>query len=266
MARYLSQNREYIEAISYYSKLREMLQQKNEWLNNEYCLICYNEALCYQNIKKFEEAYSILTEIIGYVGNLKTDESKGKIYHIYAAISIKLKKDCSNIYKEKAFEYQKYNPILLALSHGNYGNYYFEVGEKEKAIEEIEQGIKIFPNDNVERNVEFLNYCTKILIDNSEYEIAYKITEESLNLAIITNNIKLIEKSYYLKGIILQEMDKFLEAEKYMNLSLDSLFKFGTREERKNRYIDMGKLYYKLGSISDSLKYFNLALTVDTNI
>lgn len=267
MARYLSQNGEYIEAISYYSKLREMFKQKkDEFDSAEYCLIGYNEALCYQNLKKSEEAYSILSEIIEYAENLKTDESKGKVYHIYATVCIKLKKDCVDQYKKKAFEYQKYNPISLALSHGNYGKYYFEVGEKEKAISEIEEGIKIFPRDNIEKNVEFLNYCIRILIDNSECDIAYKITEESLNLAIITDNIKLIERSYYFKGIILQKMDKHLEAEKYMNLSLDSLFKFGTREERKNRYIDMGKLYYKLGLTADSLKYFNLALAVDKKI
>ena len=267
MARYLSQNGEYIEAISYYSKLREMFQQKEDGFDGiEYCLIGYNEALCYQNIRKSEEAYSILSEIIGYVENLKTDESKGKIYHIYAAVCIKLNKDCVDGYKNKAFEYQKYNPISLALSHGNYGRYYFEIGEKDKAIAEIQEGIKIFPRDNIEKNVEFLNYCTKILIDNLEYEIAYKITEDALNLAIITDNIKLIEKSYYLKGIILQKMNRYTEAEKYMNLSLDSLFKFGTRDERKSRYIDMGKLYYELGSTADSLKYFNLALAVDKKI
>ena len=267
MARYLSQNGEYIEAISYYSKLREMFQQKKEGFHNaEYCLIGYNEALCYQNLKKSDEAYRILSDIIGYVDKIKTDESKGKIYHIYATVCIKLKKDCVDEYKKKAFEYQEYNPISLALSHGNYGKYYFEVGEKEKAIIEIEKGIEIFPNDSVEKNVEFLNYCTNILIENIEYDKAYKITEEALNMAILTDNIKLIEKSYYLKGIILQKMDKYVEAEKYMNLSLDSLFKFGTREERKNRYIDMGHLYHKLGSIADSLKYFNLALAVDKKI
>lgn len=267
MARYLSQNREYIEAISYYSKLREMLQQKKDGFDEaEYCLIGYNEALCYQNLQKSEEAYSILSNIIGYVDNVKTDESKGKIYHIYATVCIKLKKDKADEYKTKAFEYQKYNPISVALSHGNYGKYYFEVGEKEKAILEIEKGIKIFPQDNIGKNVEFLNYCTVILIENEEYEIAYKIIEEVLNMAIATDNIKLIEKSYYLKGMILQKMDKYIEAEKYMNLSLDSLFKFGTREERKDRYTDMGKLYYQLGATAESLKYFNLALAVDKKI
>jgi len=267
MARYLSQNGEYIEAISYYSKLREIFQQnENGFDEAEYCLIGYNEALCYQNLKKSDEAYEILSDIIGYVDKLKTDESKGKIYHIYATVCIKLKKDCVDEYKMKALKYQEYNPISLALSNGNYGKYYFEIGEREKAIVEIERGIKIFPNDNIEKNVEFLNYCTNILIENVEYEKAYKITEEALNMAILTDNIKLIEKSYYLKGTILQKMDKYIEAEKYMNLSLDSLFKFGSREERKNRYIDMGQLYYQLGSAADSLKYFNLAFAVDKKI
>ncbi len=267
MAKYLSQNGEYIEAISYYSKIREMFQQKKEEIDNsEYCLIGYNEALCYQNLKKSRKAYSILSDIIEYADTLKTDEGKGKIYHIYTTVCIKLKKDCVDEYKKKAFEYQKYNPIALALSHGNYGKYYFEVGEKEKAIVEIEEGIKIFPHDNIEKNVEFLNDCTKILIENEQYEIAYKIIEKVLNMAIMTDNIKLIEKSYYLKGIILQKMDKCIQAEKYMNLSLDLLFKFGTREERKNRYIDMGKLYYELGVTAESLKYFNLALSVDNKI
>ena len=40
---------------------------------------------------------------------------------------------------------------------GNDWWYYFEAGEREKAINEIEAGIKIFPRDNVEKNVEFLN-------------------------------------------------------------------------------------------------------------
>ena len=267
MARYLLYNEEYIEAISYYGKLREMMIQKEYGYDkSEYCMITYNEAICYQNINKFEEAYNILSEIIEFVEELKLDEVKGKIYHIYTNVCIKLNKDYADEYKKKAYEYQKHNPISLAKSYGDYGKYYFEVSEKEKAIAEIESGIAIFPKDNEEKYVEFLNSCTEILISNSEYGVAYDIVEDSLNMAIVTNNIRLIERSYYLKGTILQKMDKYSEAEKYMNLSLDSLFKFGSREDRKNRYIDMANLYYKLGATIDSLKYFNLALSVDKKI
>ncbi|MDO5515993.1 MAG: helix-turn-helix transcriptional regulator [Clostridium sp.] len=268
MARYLSQNGEYIEAVSYYSKLREMLGSKDEkdLDKNEYCLISYNEALCFKHLNRFEEAYKILSDVIDYVDELSNEEYKGNIYHSYAIICIKLKKSCADDYKKRAFEYQKFNPISLALSHGEYGKYYFEIGERDKAVKEIEQGIKIFPTDNECKNVEFLNYCTNLFIENGEYDVANKLSEEALDMAIVTDNVKLVEKAYYLKGTILQRMDKYAEAEKYMNLSLDALFKFGSREERKNRYYEMANLYYKLGATTDSLKYFNLALNVDKKI
>lgn len=266
MAQYLSNNAEYIEAISYYSKLREMLLQKEEYNRIEYCLIGYNEALCYQKLEKYEEAYTILAEIIDYVDMLPSDENKGMIYHIYACVGIKLNKENINEYKAKAYEYEKHNPISVALSKGDYGKYYFKVSNREMAIKEINEGIEIFPKDNNEKHVEFLNSCIGILIDNEEYERAFEITEDALNMAILTGNIKLIEKSYYLKGSILQKKGNYKEAEKYMNLSLDSLFKFGSRQERKDRYMDMAKLYYELGDTIDSLKYFNLAFAVDKKI
>ena len=52
----------------------------------------------------------------------------------------------------------------------------------------------------------------------------------------------------------------------YMNLSLDSLFKFGSKEERYNRYIDMANMYYHLGDIRDALKYFSLAFSLEKNL
>ncbi|SFC27461.1 helix-turn-helix transcriptional regulator [Clostridium uliginosum] len=267
MARYLYENKEYMESIAYYSKLREILTQDKKALDKEeYCLIAYNEAICHQRLNKFEEAYNILSKVIKDIDNIDNDANKGNIYHAYATLCIKLKKEFVDEYKSKAFQYQKHNPIISALSKGDYGKYYFEVNDKEKAIKEIEEGIKTFPYYNKEKYVEFLNSCTKILIKNSEFEIASKIVDESLNIAISTDNVILIKKAYYLKGTILQRLGDYVQAEKYMNISLDALFKSGTREERKKIYIDMGNMYYKLGTVSDALKYFNLAFVVDKRI
>ena len=266
MAQYFSNNNEYIEAISYYGKLREIIVQRESYNKSEYCMIGYNEALCYLKLSKYEEAYTILAEIIDYVDTIELLENRGMIYHIYACVCIKLKKENEVLYKEKAYEYQKHNPISLAVAKGNYGKYYFEISNKEMAIKEIEEGIELFPKDNNEKQVEFLNYCIEILIDNEEYDKAYNIAENALNMAIISGNIKLVEKSYYLKGSILQKKGRYKEAEKYMTLSLDSLFKFGSRQERKSRYMDMAKLYYELGDTIDSLKYFNLSFAVDKKI
>ena len=58
-----------------------------------------------------------------------------------------------------------------------------------------------------------------------KYEVL-KAFEENLDLSIETDDIKLIERAYYFKGSILQRQSRFREAEMYMNLSMDSLFKF----------------------------------------
>ena len=48
-----------------------------------------------------------------------------------------------------------------------------------------------------------------------------------------------------------------------MNLSLDSLLKFGGKQEIYSRYLEMGSMYHKLGSVSESIKYFSLALQLE---
>ena len=48
-----------------------------------------------------------------------------------------------------------------------------------------------------------------------------------------------------------------------MNLALDSLMKFGSKEQIHDRYLDMGNLYYKLGKVKDALQYFVLAMRLE---
>ena len=51
-----------------------------------------------------------------------------------------------------------------------------------------------------------------------------------------------------------------------MNLALDSLFKFGTKKERYERYLEMANMYYKLGEVRDAIKYFTLAMSKEKSI
>ena len=153
--------------------------------------------------------------------------------------------------------------MILALAKGKNGESYFYVNEREKAIKEIKEGIDLFPTDNKVKYVKFLNKCIRTLYNNEEYDTAYEITDTTLNLAIDTNDIVLIEDAYYLKGMILQKKGLYIQAEMYMNLSLDSLFKFANKEKRYERYLDMAEMYYKLGEVKDSLKYFTLAMKME---
>lgn len=266
MAKYFFNNKEYMEALSYYSRLKEILKENGLNDKGEYAYALYSEGLCYYKLKDNNQAFENMKEVVQYIDYVEDNISKGKIYNLLATLCIKLRKSEAGEFIEKAYEYQKDNPVYLALSKGNYGECYFEIGEKEKAKAEFNEGLNIFPKFNKVRYVEFMNNFIKLFIENGEYDEAYKVSDESLNLAIDCNNIRLIEQSYYLKGSILQKQGKYKEAEMYMNLSLDSLFKFGSKEERYNRYIDMANMYYHLGDIRDALKYFSLAFALEKNL
>lgn len=267
MAKYLFQNKEYTEAIAYYSRLRELIRKDNKSSDKAiYASLAYNEAICYGRIHKDKEAYKLLSEAIESVDSIDDTFVKGRIYQAYALACIKLKNDEAEKYIKKAYECQKDNPIQLAISKGEYGEAYFAAGENDKANEEIMEGIEIFPPHNKQKYVQFLNECIEVLFNNEQFEQAYELTDEVLDLAIEIDDLKHIEKSYYLKGSILQKEGKYREAEMYMNLSLDSLMKFGSKEQRHDRYIDMANMYYKLGEIKDSLKYFALAINMKEEI
>lgn len=266
MARFLLQNKEYVEAIAYYSRLREIISLDNDRNKEIYAGITYNEGMCYCKLNEEEKAYELLQESIKYSTYLKDEISKGKIYQVIALASIKLNKDNAEEYIEKAYEYQKENPILVASAKGEYAKAYFEVQNTERAKKEIISAIEIFPSHNKSKFVQFLNESIETLYKNEEYDKAYELTDQALDLSIETGDIRLIEKSYYFKGSILQKQDKVREAEMYMNLSMDSLFKFGTQEQIRLRYLDMANMYYNLGESKESIKYFCLAMNKEKNI
>ncbi|MEI3337136.1 MAG: transcriptional regulator [Clostridium sp.] len=266
MAQYLFQNNEYLEAITYYNKLREILKNNEIKDKSSYSNIAYDEAICYCKLSKEEEAYNLLQEAVMYANSIEDKLQRGKIYHQYALSCIVLGKSEVEEYIEKAYECNEENDVLVALSKGDYGEAYFKANEKTIATNEIMEGIAIFPKENKEEYVKFLNRCIKIFLDNFEANKAYELVDEALNMAIETNKIELIERAYYLKGIILQQEGNYRSAELYMNLSLDSLLKYGSKEERRKRYMEMGNMYYNLDEFKESIKYFSLAMEKENSI
>lgn len=263
MAKYLLQSKEYNEAVAYYSKLREIIDIESEEEKEEYAKITYNEGICYAKTDNEEKAYELLSEAVKYSDYLKDNISKGKVFEAFALVSIRLGKDDVEEFKNKAYEMQKGNPILLASAKGEYSKAYFMVHENETAKKELMEAIKIFPSHNKSKFVQFLNESIESLYKYKEYDLAYELTDQALDLSIETDDVKLIERAYYFKGSILQRQSRFREAEMYMNLSMDSLFKFGTKEQRKLRYLDMANMYYNLGEPKESIKYFTLAMDKD---
>lgn len=251
------------EAINYYSRVRALMKSQPNINKSQYAYIAYKEGKSYNCLNKYENAYEIISEAIIYIDYIESRSIIVDLHDIFANLSIKLKKGDSERYIKLTYEYKKDNLKQLAIFKSKNGESYFYIEDRERAIKEINEGIKIFPKYNKEDYVDFLNNSIEILYKNKEYEVAYEITDKAVDLAIDTRNIELIEKAYYLKGMILQRKGLYTQAEMYMNLSLDSLFKFASKEKRYERYLDMAELYYKLGEVKDSIKYFNLAMRLE---
>ncbi|MDY6227007.1 MAG: helix-turn-helix transcriptional regulator [Clostridium sp.] len=263
MATFFYSIKDYNEAINYFSRIRSIIKNKKDFSKADYAYICYREGKSFEKLGKLDKAYDILKEALKYVDSIEKALDKGDIYHSFGTVCIRLNKKNYEKYINISYEYKKEKVAVLAIAKGKTGESYFYANNREKAIQEIMEGIGLFPTIDEKKYVRFLNKCVKTLYENKEYDIAYEITDKALNSAIDTNDIALIEEAYYLKGMILQKKELYVQAEMYMNLSLDSLFKFANKEKRHERYLDMGEMYYKLGDVKDSLKYFTLAMKLE---
>ena len=261
IAKFLSKKGEYFEAIVYYSRLRELniLKSAEKGVKNKVIL---NEAKCYLNIEEFDKCYNLLRELI--VDEDNSDYSE--IYQYYALVCIILGYKDADIYIKKFFDSVQDNPMNLAYGKEKFSEAYFKIGNEDLAIKEIKEAVELFPIDKEVELVEYNNRIIELLFKNEKYDYAHELVEKNLNTAISCNNIKLIEKSYYLKGMILNKKGKINEAEMYLNLSLDSLYKFGSKKERCDRYLDMAHLYYKLNNNRDAIKYFNLSMEIEKDL
>lgn len=266
MATFFMKIEEYNEALTYYTRIREILEKDIINDKSQYAYICFYEGICYQELNKINDAYNRLYKALDYVNYIKNDKDKGDFYHVFATLNILLNKVETDKYLNKALEYLKGDPVALASSKGRNGKYYFKVSETKKAIKEIKEGLEIFPKQNKKEYVDFLISAISTLYLNKELDIAFELTDEALDLSILFDDVKLIERAYYYKGMIFQKKGLYNEAEMYMNLSTDSLLRFASKEERYKRYNEMAELYYSLGELKESVKYFILAMNLEKKI
>ena len=260
MSKFLIKKEEYFEAIVYYSRLRELniLDGVDIQIRND---IILEEAKCCINIQEYEKGYQLLKGIID--GEKDSSYDYSNIYEYYAVVSIILGYNETEEYMMKYYDSVKNNSKEISYGKEKFSEAYFKISNDEKALNELNEAVKLFPKDNLQESVEFNNTCIELLFNNGKYNEAFELVEKNLNDAISSNNIRIIEKSYYLKGMILNKMGKISEAEMYLNLSLDSLYKFGSKKERCERYLDMAYLYYKLKNYKDAIKYFNLSIEIE---
>lgn len=266
MATFFMTTKEYNEAINYYQRIRVLLEEEGNVGEYLYTYICYYEGICYGELDLINESYERIRSAVSNVDSLNDVELEGKIYQAYVSLSILLQKVEVEKYLKKVYELFEGNKVAIAKVKSENGMCYFRIGEIEKAKDVMLEGLKIFRESEDEEYVKYLIRCIEILYRYKEYDLAFKLSDEALNLAICSNDDYFIERAYYFKGMIYQKQGLYREAEMYMNLSTDHLLRFATKENRYKRYNEMAELYYNLDELKEAIKYFTLAMNLEKKL
>ena len=221
MAEFFVKNKEYHEAISYYSRIIQIYEKDQIKFDDKYIYACFYEGICYKNINLIEESYKCLKKIIDKEALFKNNNDKGDYYHEFAIVNILLYIGEADKYLNIALDYKKDDMKELAKFKAENGDIYFKVHKDDKALIELEDAAKIYPREDVRGCGEFLIKCIDILYKNNKYDEAFSYISEALNLAIDIDDERLIEKAYYFKGMIHQKLNDYIQAEMYMNLATD---------------------------------------------
>lgn len=261
IARYFYNTKEFSQAANYYNNVRKISKEKR----NPMLLAraTYNEAACYVMLENYEKAYEISMELIDMMNYIESDIKKAEAYHMLAILSLRRNMDKFHEYEQKSYELYKNDLAHKAQAVYNYAVVMFGQGLIDIAIEYINKALECFPKDNKEALVNFMLMCTNKLIESNVLDKAKSVCDEVLNYSIDLNNIVFIEKSYYYKALILEKEDNMISAEMYMNLALDALLKFANKNEIYKRYMEMGNMYHRMGSVNESIKYFNFAIQLE---
>lgn len=265
MAEYFYKIKEYSEAKTYYIRVIETLEKNKENQEKEiYCYSIYREGMCFLKCNQYDEAEKYLKRAKELSINIKNKEIISKVYYANNIIAI-LNNNLNLLDIEKSSELLDDITKIVSFKI-DYAEAYFLINKEDEAIRQINEAISLLPQNFTYEIGEIYIKFANILKDNGKLEFAEELVDKALNIAIEINDIILIEKAYYLKGILLQRQNRFREAELYMNLSLDSLVKFGTKSDLYKRYIDIANMYHKTQEIQDSIKYFTLAMNIKSKI
>lgn len=266
MANFFASIAEYTEAINYYSKVREIIEHIGLKDKNKYVYICLYEGECLSKTGNNKKAYDVLTLGLEYIDYLYSDLDKANYFHLYGMMNIIIKNKEANKYIEMSYKLLGQNNEKIATFKMNSGKYKYITGENINALKDIEEAIELLKKENRETYTTLLLECIEILYENNELEKVEEYIDNALNLAIDVNDNMLVEKAYYYKGMLYQKRSMYLQAEMYMNLSTDTLLRFANNEQRYKRYNEMAELYYNLGELKESIKYFVLAVNLEKKI
>ncbi|KYH30399.1 MULTISPECIES: helix-turn-helix domain-containing protein [Clostridium] len=266
IAKFFFNNGEIVQASNYFENVRKTLDAEKSKDYSMYVESIYGEVRCKIILKEYSEAYNVAVKLKKMFSYMEDDLKKAKIYHMMAILSLRMGNEEFKEYELKSYKIYDSRNDYKCEDMLDYASIMFEMNEKDKAIEYINKSLNMYPTNDKEKQVRFMLLCIEELINNGALSEAESLIEKVIDYSINLNNIKFIEKSYYLKSKILQNNSNYISAEMYMNLSLDALTKFGNNKEIYDRYMEMGKMYFDMNYPKDALKYFALAINLQEKL
>ncbi|MFC0903136.1 transcriptional regulator [Clostridium sp. MT-14] len=260
IARYFYVSGEFSQSINYYDNVIRICEEDG---CGEYLLkAMYHKATCYINLKCYDKAYELAMKIVNLMDSMQGDIENVCIYQMLAILSLKMDINKFSKYEKKVYELCEKNLKNKCEAMFDYARVLFNLGEKNRALSYLDESLRIYPKDNIRELVHFMLMSTDILIDNKFLKRACITCNRALDYAINLDDIAFIERAYYYKALMLLKEGDFSKGEMCMNLSLDNLLKFGTSREIYKRYMEMGEMYYKVGNVEESVKYFTFAINL----
>lgn len=265
MAKYFFLENEFLESLTYITKIKKYAEENNGDVNLIGRLQVY-ESMCFSNLNMDDKAIESISKMINYIDKVTDKVIKGFLYseYFYLNATIKNTIDCELLEKVEAeFKDEKkavsYLHKRLAEAYLKNGDIQSCVKYSKLAIENKEKEASYEYNQFVTRIIELLLSCEAL--DSAE-EVLSILSDDSIN----SGNVKMIERVYYLKGEIAKHRGEKRQWELYKNLSLDALNKFGTPKQRYTRYIEMAEMNNQLGNIEEAVKFMMMTQDISTRI
>ncbi|SHH67287.1 helix-turn-helix domain-containing protein [Clostridium grantii] len=265
-ATYFFQSEEYLQAKHYYYSIKEELLKVDPDNKELISKAAYYEILCFHGMKEYKKAYELAKQLEEYFYETNFNNSKSNLYHIMAILAIINNDDNYSIYMDKAYTYYEDNNIKKVQAKLDFGLEFLKNEEIEKGKILIEEALKEFDKRDKEEYAVFLLKAIEALYNQGIYNMVDEYIDAALDLSIILNKAKLMEKAYYYKTKQLITQENFFSAEMYLTLSLEFLLKFGKPKELYQRYMEMGKFYYDIKNVEDAVKCFTSARSMKNRL
>lgn len=229
-----------------------------------YLQISTRIALTYFLESEFEKSFKLIYESIDICEKNNYTEETAILYDYLATVFLQVSNysEANNYYLKAQRIYSRINDnVRQAYVLNNMGVLYLELGNTEKALESVNQGIDIVNSTEDKRDLGIL-YTNKSLAfyKKNEFDSAQIYADLAIKIAVEKSSYYYLPKVYNIKGEIYLQQSDFKLARYYLSEGLRSAKNNDYKTIEINVLINFGKYFLKQQMVDSALFYSNIAL------